>query len=210
MITVYAVDCTPLLSDDAIASALPRLDEKRRSRVRRLRVPLKRAQCVAAGLLLTHLFGSGSQPPTLTYNENGKPALADNSRYFSISHTGKWVLCGVSDQEIGLDAQTQRRVCPRLAARSLSPDKLSWAKMDIEPNFTRLWTMKEAYLKYVGTGLSVPIRSIVVSVPPREGYDETHSIYWHHPSLPDPDVAVIVCSKDNSCSPVHILKIEEL
>lgn len=210
MIAVYAVDCTPLLNDDAVTSALPRLDEKRRSRVRRLRVPLKRAQCVAAGLLLTHLFGSDGQPPFLTYTESGKPALVDDSRHFSISHTGKWVLCGVSSQEIGLDAQTRRRVCPRLAARSLSPEELSWAKQDMEPHFTLLWTMKEAYLKYIGTGLTVPIRSVVVSVPPSEGYDESHSIYWHHPSLPDPDVSVTVCSKECSCNPVRILKIEEL
>ncbi|MBQ4333214.1 MAG: 4'-phosphopantetheinyl transferase superfamily protein [Clostridia bacterium] len=211
MIAVYAVDCTPLLNDDAIVSALPRLDEKRRSRVRRLRVPLKRAQCVAAGLLLTHLFGCDDVPPALTYGENGKPYLADSSGpHFSISHTDVWVFCAVSGHEIGLDAQTRRRVCPRLAARSLSPEELSWARQDIELHFARLWTMKEAYLKYTGTGLSVPIRSVTVSVPPTEGRDGKHDLFWHYPYFSDPNIAITVCGREDTCSPVHVLRIEDL
>ena len=191
--TVYAVDCTHWLSDQAVEDSLPYLDEKRRRRIRRLRVPLKRAQCAAAGLLLTHLFGEKGVAPNLTYGENGKPYLANRpDTFFSITHSDKWVFLAVSDSEIGIDAQAPRKVCPRLAARSTSPEELAWVKENTEPNFTRLWTMKEAYLKYTGTGLTVPIRSVSLNVPPTDGYDEENNCYWS--LLSYEDIPLSVCS----------------
>ena len=192
--TVYAVDCTPWLIEDAVADALPYLDEKRRSRIRRLRVPLKRAQCVAAGLLLTKMLGKEGTAPPLTYDENGKPYLADHrNTYFSITHSDKWVFLAVADCKIGIDAQMPRKVCPRLAARSTSPEELSWVKENTEPNFTRLWTMKEAYLKYTGTGLSIPVREVTISVPPTDGYDEQNRCYWS--LLAYEDVPLTICTE---------------
>lgn len=192
--TIYAVDCTLWLAEDAVAHALPYLDDKRRSRIRRLRVPLKRAQCAAAGLVLSHLFGENGNAPALVYGENGKPYLADNpDTYFSITHSDKWVFLAVADGEIGIDAQAPRKVCPRLAARSTSPEELAWVKENTEPHFTRLWTMKEAYLKYTGTGLTVPIREVVISVPPADGYDEQNDCYWA--LLTYEGVPLSVCSK---------------
>lgn len=192
--TIYAVDCTPWLDENAVADALPYLDEKRRNRIRRLRIPLKRAQCVAAGLLLTKALGKDGIAPDLTYGENGKPHLTDApDTHFSITHSDKWVFLAVSDGEIGIDAQMPRRVCPRLAARSTSPEELSWVKENTEPNFTRLWTMKEAYLKYTGTGLTIPIREVTISIPPTDGYDEENNCYW---ALHDHDnILVSVCTE---------------
>lgn len=193
--TIYAIDCTPWLSDENIEQALPHLDDKRRSRIRRLRVPLKRAQCAAAGLLLTHLFGENGNAPTLVYGANGKPYLADKpDTFFSITHSDKWVFLAVADCEIGIDAQMPRKVCPRLAARSTSPEELAWVKENTEPNFTRLWTMKEAYLKYTGTGLTVPIREVTISVPPTDGYDEGNNCYWS--LLTHENIPLSVCSQD--------------
>ena len=192
--TIYTVDCTPWLSDQAVEDSLPYLDEKRRSRIRRLRIPLKRAQCVAAGLLLTRILGDNGVPPALVYGENGKPYLADRpDTYFSLTHTDKWVFLAVANCEIGIDAQMPRKVCPRLAARSTSPEELAWVKENTEPNFTRLWTMKEAYLKYTGTGLSTPIREVHISIPPTDGYDEHNRCYWS--LLKHDDIPLSVCSE---------------
>ena len=193
--TIYVVDCTPWLSDESIEQALPHLDDKRRSRIRRLRVPLKRAQCAAAGLLLTRILGENGNAPTLIYGANGKPYLADKpDTFFSITHSDKWVFLAIADCEIGIDAQMPRKVCPRLAARSTSPEELAWVKEDTEPHFTRLWTMKEAYLKYTGTGLTIPIREVTISVPPVEGYDKQSNCYWS--LLTYEGVPLSVCSAE--------------
>ena len=202
---IYAVDCTPWLDETAVADALPYLDDKRRSRIRRLRVPLKRAQSVAAGLLLVKALGKDGVAPDLAYGENGKPYLAEQAdTHFSITHSDKWVFLAVADCEIGTDAQMPRRVCPRLAARSTSPEELVWVKKSTEPHFTRLWTMKEAYLKYTGTGLTVPIRSVTITVPPTDGYDEQNECYWS--LLTYENVPLSVCS----ATPIEYIGIETL
>lgn len=201
---VYAVDCTPWLSEQAVEDSLPYLDEKRRRRIRRLRIPLKRAQCVAAGLLLTRTLGESDIAPTLTYGDNGKPYLANRpDTYFSITHTDKWVFLAVADCEIGIDAQTPRRVCPRLAARSTTPEELAWVKEDTEPHFTRLWTMKEAYLKYIGTGLTIPIRDVTIPVPPTDGYDAHNRCYW---SLLEHDAIPLSICAEKAISNVPIIE----
>lgn len=206
--TIYVVDCTTWLSDKAVEDALPHLDDKRRNRINRLRVPLKQAQCAAAGLLLSHLFGENGNAPTLVYGANGKPYLADEpDTFFSITHSDKWVFLAVADCEIGIDAQMPRKVCPRLAARSTSPEELAWIKENTEPHFTRLWTMKEAYLKYTGTGLTVPIREVTISVPPIDVYDEQNDCYWA--LLTYEGVPLSVCSKNaigNVC--IESIRIE--
>lgn len=201
--TIYVVDCTPWLSDKAVEDALPHLDDKRRSRIRRLRVPLKRAQCAAAGLLLTRILGENGIAPTLGYGANGKPYLTDKTdTFFSITHSDKWVFLAVSEGEIGIDAQMLRKVCPRLAARSTSSKELSWVKENTEPNFTRLWTMKEAYLKYTGTGLTVPIREVTIFVPPTAGYDKQNNCYWS--LLTYESIPLSVCSS----TPISNVNIE--
>ena len=204
---IYAVDCTPWLDDNAVEQVLPYLDDKRRSRIRRLRVPLKRAQCVAAGLLLTKVLGKDGVAPDLAYGENGKPYLADKTNtHFSITHSDKWVFLAVADCEIGIDAQMPRKVCPRLAARSTSPEELAWVKEDTEPHFTRLWTMKEAYLKYTGTGLTVPIRTVTLTVPPTDGYDENNKCYWSLPTYES--IPLSICStKEIENATIEILTV---
>ena len=39
------------------------------------------------------------------YNENRKPYVKNNPIYFNISHSGEYIVCVVSDKEIGVDIQ---------------------------------------------------------------------------------------------------------
>ncbi len=207
MIRVYAVDCTPYLRDDTVTRALPHLDDVRRKRVARLRLPLKRAQCVAAGLLLTRLLGKDGVAPHLAYSEHGKPSLAeDNAFCFSLSHTDRWVFCAVSTHAVGLDAQVERAVSPRLMSRTLSAQEANWVSEETVPRFIRLWTMKETYLKYTGTGLSVPLRTVEIAVPPAPHWDEQNKVYWHFPAFDD-GISVTVCGEEPECDAIQVITL---
>ncbi|MBR5524359.1 MAG: 4'-phosphopantetheinyl transferase superfamily protein [Clostridia bacterium] len=210
VIRIYAEDCTPYLDEKVAFAALPWLDEKRRSRVRRLRVPLKRAQCVAAGLLLTHLFGEGGHSPTLYYGAHGKPYLKGDGACFSLSHTDRWVFCAVSEHNVGMDSQRCRPISTRLIARTLTPEEQTWLDSDREHRYLRLWTMKEAYLKYTGTGLSTPLCSVSLSVPPADGFDEALGICWHFPSFSDSEITLTVCGDDALCSTITVISSNDL
>lgn len=115
------------------------------------------------------------------YNEWGKPELdvkniVDNvqldavkkerieSLSFNLSHSGNYAVLAVSDSPIGVDIECKNRNYMSLAKRCFCKEEYE----DIEAvigeeerkrRFLEYWTMKEAYIKYVGEGLRIPLNS---------------------------------------------------
>jgi 4'-phosphopantetheinyl transferase len=110
-----------------------------------------------------------------TYGPKGKPALAGGSLEFNLSHSGKLAAMAVtSGGAVGVDVEemrplddlelvAQRFFCPEEAA-----EVLSLPKAEQTAAFYRCWTRKEAYVKAIGSGLSVPLDAFQVSVVPGE------------------------------------------
>ena len=89
-------------------------------------------------------------------NEHGKPFLPDYPHiHFNLSHCRGLVLCGFSDGEIGVDAELIRPYNGRAAKRIFSPGEMEIAEKSDCPDeaFFRIWTLKEALGKCIGTGL---------------------------------------------------------
>lgn len=156
MTQIYIADCTSYENKQAIARVLSRMDARRQEKVRALQSPNKKAQSVVAGLLLEVAFGPHA---AYRYTENGKPYLADNTAYFSISHSEKWVALAVSDREIGLDLQKISPIRPAVLRRCFTPQEQRWIDGD-DRRFTQLWVKKEAYGKYTGRGLTAPFATL--------------------------------------------------
>ena len=103
--------------------------------------------------------------------EKGKPFFPDHQdRRFNLSHTGGVVLCALSDEgEVGVDAELVRPRRETLPAYVMSEAELaafdgSWAE------FYRIWTLKEAYAKYLG-GAIYPPRAVPAPPPvPHRSY----------------------------------------
>jgi len=86
-------------------------------------------------------------------NDHGKPFVEDLPIHFSISHSGKFVFCAVSDLPIGADIEIIRPVDFNIAKRFCTEDELNYIQSD--PNrFFELWTAKEACAKLDGRGLA--------------------------------------------------------
>lgn len=95
-------------------------------------------------------------PPVLT-TPRGKPYLEGNPLYFSISHTRHHAFCALSDRPIGIDAEEIDRIIPpMLTEKILSPaEKIRYAAAsDKNEALLRLWVLKEARAKFLGTGLT--------------------------------------------------------
>ena len=152
MTRVYIADCTLYQDACAIDRVLPRFDAHRQAKIRALQNLSKKAQSAVAGLLLASVFGDNA---IYQYNDRGKPYLADNNAYFSLSHCGKWVALAVSDTEIGFDLQDSSPIRPAVLRRCFTPAEQAWIGTDAE-RFTQLWVHKEAHGKYTGHGLTAP------------------------------------------------------
>jgi len=113
---------------------------------------------------------------------NGKPFLSHSQGIeFSLSHSGSHIALAVGRSgKIGIDIEVyQRPAIPlkELAENCFSPKEfMQWQLLSKEKgeteqiqNFTRIWTLKEAYLKAVGTGLRKPLKSFSVEMQPEGG-----------------------------------------
>ena len=111
------------------------------------------------------------------YGSHGKPALDPAGPCFNLSHTGALVILGLTlESEIGVDVERIRSIENRdaIAERYFSPSEYGQALSD--EVFFQCWTRKEAYIKAVGGGLSIPLKSIntdgwsMIDLRPRDGY----------------------------------------
>lgn len=108
---------------------------------------------------------------TLSYGveTGGKPYLTDYPEvHFNLSHSGDWVVVAVSNEFVGIDVE--KRVptdkCKDIAKRFFHPEEI----MDLDLykdamlgwRFLHYWTCKEAYVKYLGTGLRTPLNQFCV------------------------------------------------
>ena len=175
MVQLFFLDCSPLLDQLELDRALPLLDESRRNKVNRFPLAEKKAQCAAVGLLLRHLFGDVAY----RYGENGKPYLANRTDlFFNVSHSGNYVVCAISDTDIGVDIEVGSAIRPAVMRRCFNTMEQEWIDNDSK-HFIRLWTMKEAYMKLVGSGLSLPPIDISLPISPTNGYDEQNRCWWY-------------------------------
>ena len=104
------------------------------------------------------------------YNENtpviknkmGKPSLAERPDiHYNLSHAEGIAACIISDFECGIDCEKVRDFRPNVIKRVFSENekKMFENTPESEKNllFFKLWTLKEAYVKAVGIGISYPM-----------------------------------------------------
>lgn len=110
--------------------------------------------------LLARLEAMPFLPLRYRYGSRGKPYLQEYPFYFSLSHSGDYVLCVLSGQEVGADIQ-QHRKCDtkRLAERFFSEQEKVFLEQARqrgcrgEELFFYLWARKEAFGKLTGGGI---------------------------------------------------------
>ncbi len=182
------------------AEALLSDDEKVRGR-RFVTAPL-RHRFVVARARLRSLLGEqlGRDPRALVFAENafGKPRLADHpSVHFSLSHSGDQAALAVSEQrEIGVDIERVRPLDHLdLARRYFHPNEVAEIEAVMAPDeqlqtFFRIWTLKEAIVKAIGKGLSIPLDTFDVSIatsPPTMvlAPEDAPQAWWLHQTTGD-------------------------
>ena len=141
---------------------------------------------MATGLLLQGIvekeLNINPEELVVLKGEQGKPYIAGCPEfYFNISHSGDVVAIAYGNIPVGIDVEIIR--CResdlKVAKRCFTEEEYTFItdgayaldmagkSHSVEERFFMVWTMKEAYLKYKGTGISVPMNSFCVK--PYEG-----------------------------------------
>ena len=100
--------------------------------------------------------------PEIKKGPHGKPYFEESGIYFNISHTESLQAVAIGTSEVGVDIEKIRPVNLQVAKR-FSKEEYDYIKAkDSTERFFEIWTKKEAYLKYKGTGISGGLNSFSV------------------------------------------------
>jgi 4'-phosphopantetheinyl transferase len=158
-----------LVDLDAAGRAWPDLlDAAELERASRLLRDLDRRRYIASHAALRRLLGTDQ---AWRVGEHGKPALVSRSPHFNLSRRDGHALIGLSaTHEIGVDVESLR---PFADAQALAELHFTAAEREgvmaasgaaREQAFLLGWTRKEACVKALGTGLSLPPSSFECGV----------------------------------------------
>ena len=119
--------------------------------------------------LLGTVLGCDAGALSMLVDANGKPHLDGHSLRFNLSHSGDWAALAISqDGEVGMDIEMIRSVERGLPEHYFSIHEQralsALTGKEWSDGFFRCWTRKEALLKAVGTGLSLPLDSFSVTI----------------------------------------------
>jgi len=153
--------------DFDLDAALGEISEQRRQQALKFRHEQGRRTSVLAYLLLKQALREGygiTANPLFEYGEHGKPAIIGHPEiHFSLSHCRDAVACAVGSRPVGIDVESIREYKESLARYTMNDDELRQIVAAPRPDvaFIRLWTMKEAALKQIGTGISNELKTVL-------------------------------------------------
>lgn len=138
------------ISQDDIEVTLKLLNSQQSDYINSL-VESKRKQSIAVrtvlNLMLCECF-KNSDVSLLKFDNNSKPILYGTNLSVSLTHSGEYVGCAVSEKPVGIDIEKIRSVKTTVINRVCSKAEVQFIK-DYTDFFT-LWTLKEAYIKASG------------------------------------------------------------
>lgn len=119
--------------------------------------------------ILANVTGIEASQLELGVNPRGKPILLNGppELFFNIAHSRNLVLCAVSrGKPVGVDLEWIDPALEFLGVASALFSRSECAMLRAAPScrqrllFYALWTAKEAYLKGIGYGLSIPLQEV--------------------------------------------------
>jgi len=169
------------------------LTEKRRKKAEKLFNKNDALLSATAGLMLKELFGEKAEE--IEYNEHGKPFF-EQGPFFSISHSRQYSVIAVSENEIGIDIEMHENPSKRLMERCFTEEEQEFAEMSTE-NFLRIWTAKEAVLKFLGTGFSFSPKNFSVLPLSEEHKIEGRKIRFFCEKIENVPITAAFCGNDD-------------
>jgi len=166
-----------MLDRDRLEHAMAWLAPAERERYARFHAEEDRRMFLLGRVMARLLVGrAAGAPPTgwqWREGQHGRPEIGwpATALRFNIAHSAGLVVCALAmGREVGIDVEdlTRRAIDPALVRRYCAPSEVT----DIEAQpadarqhrFLRYWTLKEAYLKARGVGISLPLANIGFSL----------------------------------------------
>ena len=163
---VYVADISPLYNENIYNYYYEKSIPYRKKKADRFKPQKSRCQSIGAGILLKKALTDAGIPKNLWEFKTagvGRTELADAAELmidFNLSHSGDRVMCVISDRRVGCDVEEITK-SDGIANRFFTENEAKLAT-DNPQMFTRIWTLKESFIKTTGEGLSRPLKSFEI------------------------------------------------
>ena len=100
--------------------------------------------------------------PEFNLTRYGKLYLKENPIYFNISHTKNAYAIAVASQEVGIDIEIKRKY-NEMSLKKMIDKCIAKEEVVLNGNdFIKNWTVKESFLKLLGTGINTSLKDLKV------------------------------------------------
>ena len=171
MLIRYAFSVKNIEVDDEFHQLEHIVSKERYEKMQRYHFEADKVRSLFAELLLRYglkrNFGLEGKDIEFEKNEYGKPELKKQKNiHFNVSHSGDWVVCGISDKPVGVDVELEKEHDLQIAKRFYGKKEYAaLQKCDNQDElFITYWTLKESYVKAEGKGLSIPFETFAFSI----------------------------------------------
>ncbi|WP_026518126.1 4'-phosphopantetheinyl transferase family protein [Butyrivibrio sp. MC2021] len=168
---VYVYDVSVFSDRELFDKFYGQMDDKRKEKIDRFKNASDKYLSLGAGVLLkTVLSDVGIRDYELKYGKNDKPYLeGDSGLFFNLSHSGKYAIMTISDREVGIDIEKNKKFEDSLIKHIFDEEEISFANdilsgaetfsatcsRNADVLYTGMWTAKESVMKFFGIGLGM-------------------------------------------------------
>ena len=152
-----------------LTKAYPLVSPDRQKKIDFYRFEKDKKLSAGAYLLLKKMLSDENiTNPLFKVGKYGKAYISNNDNiHFNLSHSGKMVLCAISDKEVGADIEYNDSAIDLNIAKNYfynsEYDNIMNAENPSE-EFFRYWVLKESYMKYTGLGMNLKLNSFEIII----------------------------------------------
>ena len=169
---IYMSKINPALNRAVYNDLMQTISKENREKCRRFRFIEDSLRTLYGELILRHVlcryFSIKNEEIEILKGDEGKPYLKDVPIHFNISHSGNFVVCAISEHEVGIDIEQIKEfdlsVAKNYFCQSECDDLFSKDEDHRLDYFFSIWTLKESYMKWLGRGMSIPLDSFCFKI----------------------------------------------
>ena len=173
MLDCYYMNLNCDCSKEQSLALYEKLSKDRKDKVDRLKQRELADKQILIGAFLCHCLGNyldtSLNRVEFEYNDRGKPFIKDSNLHFNLSHSGDYAVLAVSDYPVGIDIERLKYGRMSVAERFFGKEEYediinAGSEEKRNRRFLEYWTLKEAYVKYLGEGLAVSFDSFRINI----------------------------------------------
>lgn len=170
---IYAVKILDI-SEEELSKLCLLIDSEKKDKIKKIINKKDKIRALLGEILIRTIFIEkikiSNECIKFEKNKYGKPYLKDYPNFnFNISHSGEYVLCAVDNKPIGIDVEEIKYIEYEMIAKNFFTtgelDYILNQNFDFQLNrFYEIWTLKESYIKCLGQGLSISLKSFYIEI----------------------------------------------